>query len=83
MDNSKRMSFHTIEPEPDDYGHTKARIKYFEDKRKLPPSTRDLRSLLHVLKDFGIKMKFEELPHFETYGEMERWQSQQIIAQFN
>lgn len=37
------------------------------------PTEKDIRDTYKLLRDYKIKIKLQDIPHTNTYGDLERW----------
>lgn len=66
-----RMPYEYLEAE-------KQRIRRIEDQVKSKPTTKDLKSAVSVLKDFGIKIDISEIPDCRSVFCLEQWKAKKI-----
>ena len=53
--------------------HDIDRIRRIEDSIKVKPTEKDMKETIRLLKDFGIKMKIENIPDFCNVAALHRW----------
>jgi hypothetical protein len=59
------------------------RIERIEQARKLPPTQKQIKSVLRFLKQFCIQIKPNKVPKFNTVAELELWKKKMIKTRGN